>query len=167
MRYYGLEVRGYVRNGRVASRGVAFRAAGIGFICAVGWQHCWDTPATCQGRMSRLLTVGTIAILIALFPFIDRQINLLWINTLIPILVFTLLALGLNIVVGYAGLLDLGYAAFFAIGAYTAGLLSSSHLGAQFGYQLSDELLGRDLGRGCGCRDLWPDPGRANPALAR
>src|SRR5437899_2674848 len=41
-----------------------------------------------------------------------------------------LLALGLNIVVGYAGLLDLGYAAFFAIGAYTMGLLNSPVLGS-------------------------------------
>jgi branched-chain amino acid transport system permease protein len=44
-----------------------------------------------------------------------------------------ILALGLNIVVGYAGLLDLGYAAFFAIGAYTAGMLGSTHLSGQFG----------------------------------
>ena len=58
------------------------------------------------------MTLVTLALLIGAFPFLDRQINLLWINTLIPILVFTLLALGLNIVVGYAGLLDLGYAAF-------------------------------------------------------
>jgi branched-chain amino acid transport system permease protein len=41
------------------------------------------------------------------------------------ILIFTLLALGLNIVVGFAGLLDLGYAAFFAIGGYTAAFLTS------------------------------------------
>ena len=41
--------------------------------------------------------------------------------------VFILLALGLNIVVGYAGLLDLGYAAFFAIGAYTYAILASGH----------------------------------------
>jgi branched-chain amino acid transport system permease protein len=41
--------------------------------------------------------------------------------------VYILLAMGLNIVVGFAGLLDLGYAAFFAIGAYTTGLLASTH----------------------------------------
>src|SRR5258707_13920344 len=40
-------------------------------------------------------------------------------------LAFAILALGLNIVVGFAGLLDLGYAAFFAIGAYTYGIFSS------------------------------------------
>ncbi|MFP3562611.1 ABC transporter ATP-binding protein, partial [Paraburkholderia sp. SIMBA_049] len=42
------------------------------------------------------------------------------------------LALGLNVVVGFAGLLDLGYIAFYAIGAYTAALLSSPHLASQF-----------------------------------
>ncbi len=42
--------------------------------------------------------------------------------------VYMLLAIGLNVVVGFAGLLDLGYAAFFAIGAYTYAMLASSHL---------------------------------------
>ncbi|TMD65819.1 MAG: hypothetical protein E6I84_07875 [Chloroflexi bacterium] len=48
-----------------------------------------------------------------------------------------LLALGLNIVVGYAGLLDLGYAAFFAIGSYTFAILASP----QFGIHISFWLL--------------------------
>jgi len=42
--------------------------------------------------------------------------------------VYVLLAIGLNVVVGFAGLLDLGYAAFFAIGAYTYAFLASDHL---------------------------------------
>jgi branched-chain amino acid transport system permease protein len=42
--------------------------------------------------------------------------------------VYVLLAIGLNVVVGFAGLLDLGYAAFFAIGAYTYAFLASEHL---------------------------------------
>src|SRR2546430_1899616 len=44
--------------------------------------------------------------------------------------IYVLLAIGLNVVVGFAGLLDLGYAAFFAIGAYTYALLASDQLGA-------------------------------------
>src|SRR2546427_9782942 len=40
-----------------------------------------------------------------------------------------LMAIGLNVVVGFAGLLDLGYAAFFAIGSYTYALVASNHLG--------------------------------------
>ena len=47
-------------------------------------------------------------------------------------LLYVLLALGLNIVVGYAGLLDLGYVAFYAVGAYMYGLLASPHLSEQF-----------------------------------
>src|SRR3979411_821780 len=42
--------------------------------------------------------------------------------------VFVLLAIGLNVVVGFAGLLDLGYAAFFSLGAYTYAFLASDHL---------------------------------------
>ena len=44
-------------------------------------------------------------------------------------LIYILLGLGLNVVVGYAGLLDLGYVAFFGFGAYSYGLLSSEHYG--------------------------------------
>ena len=44
---------------------------------------------------------------------------------MVVMIVFTMMALGLNIVVGYAGLLDLGYVAFYAVGAYTAGWFAS------------------------------------------
>ena len=47
-------------------------------------------------------------------------------------LLYVLLALGLNIVVGYAGLLDLGYVAFYAVGAYMYALLASPHLTETF-----------------------------------
>jgi branched-chain amino acid transport system permease protein len=46
-------------------------------------------------------------------------------HSAVTILVFVVMAVGLNVVVGYAGLLDLGYVAFYAIGAYTAGWLAS------------------------------------------
>jgi branched-chain amino acid transport system permease protein len=59
-----------------------------------------------------------------------------WIAALITVQIFSLLALGLNIVVGYAGLLDLGYAAFFAIGAYTTGLLNSPQLNIHWNFWL-------------------------------
>src|SRR2546426_785030 len=50
------------------------------------------------------------------------------INTAADAGVYVLLAIGLNVVVGFAGLLDLGYAAFFAIGAYTYAFVASDHL---------------------------------------
>lgn len=70
-----------------------------------------------------------LAILIVAFPFIDKLTALRWTAQIIFALIFVILGLGLNIVVGYAGLLDLGYAAFFAIGAYTTGILSSPQHG--------------------------------------
>ncbi len=53
-----------------------------------------------------------------------------WISLMADAGVWVLLAIGLNVVVGFAGLLDLGYAAFFAIGAYTYALFASTQLGA-------------------------------------
>jgi branched-chain amino acid transport system permease protein len=64
-----------------------------------------------------------VSLLLLAFPLIDRNGG--DIDAAANACAFATLALGLNIVVGYAGLLDLGYAAFFAIGAYTYGALSS------------------------------------------
>src|SRR5919201_5917544 len=67
----------------------------------------------------------TFIIFLALYPVLDRAFGWGKMGSFPTILIFTLLALGLNIVVGFAGLLDLGYAAFFAIGGYTAAFLTS------------------------------------------
>ncbi|MDN5768508.1 MAG: branched-chain amino acid ABC transporter permease [Humibacillus sp.] len=64
-----------------------------------------------------------VALAVAL-PFIDSRAYTIRIST--DALIFVMLAVGLNIVVGYCGLLDLGYAAFFAIGAYTSGVLTTT-----------------------------------------
>ena len=74
-------------------------------------------------------------ILFALFLFALPLLNIPFITTpdsdfggvLFTVSTYVLVALGLNIVVGYAGLLDLGYVGFYAIGAYTVGVLSSQH----------------------------------------
>ena len=55
-----------------------------------------------------------------------------WVRILALALLYVLLALGLNIVVGYAGLLDLGFVAFYAVGAYMYALLASPHLFENF-----------------------------------
>ena len=73
-------------------------------------------------RRRRLIVLNT-GIFLFLFPLIDRNGG--DIDAAANATAFAVLALGLNIVVGFAGLLDLGYAAFFAIGAYTYGILSS------------------------------------------
>ena len=55
-----------------------------------------------------------------------------WVRVLDFALLYIVLALGLNVVVGFAGLLDLGYIAFYALGAYSFALLASPHLPQQF-----------------------------------
>ena len=62
------------------------------------------------------------------FPLLAAPFGNAWVRIADVALLYIMLALGLNIVVGFAGLLDLGYVAFFAIGAYLAGLLSSPQL---------------------------------------
>jgi branched-chain amino acid transport system permease protein len=62
-------------------------------------------------------------------------------GSVVVMLVFTMMALGLNVVVGYAGLLDLGYVAFYAAGAYVAGWLASLHFD-QFTIHLGSALDG-------------------------
>ena len=52
-------------------------------------------------------------------------------STMVVMMIFTMMALGLNFVVGYAGLLDLGYVAFYAMGAYMAGWFASSQFAGQ------------------------------------
>jgi branched-chain amino acid transport system permease protein len=74
---------------------------------------------------ARLAVLGITAAAL-LFPLVNR--NDADIDSAANALAFAALALGLNIVVGFAGLLDLGYAAFFAIGAYTYGVASSWQL---------------------------------------
>lgn len=76
----------------------------------------------------RLLTMLVAAAGLMILPFILQGFGNAWVRIADMALLYVLLAIGLNIVVGYAGLLDLGYVAFFAIGAYMYGLMSSPHL---------------------------------------
>ncbi len=75
-------------------------------------------------RQRQILTWAFSILLLLIFPLVDKAFRWGIVNDVTDVLVLVILALGLNIVVGYAGLLDLGYAAFFAIGAYTTGVLT-------------------------------------------
>ncbi|PHV08791.1 ABC transporter ATP-binding protein [Janthinobacterium sp. BJB412] len=71
---------------------------------------------------------GSMAVLLLglmVFPFVAAQFGNSWVRIIDMALLYIMLALGLNIVVGFAGLLDLGYIAFYAVGAYMTGLLAS------------------------------------------
>ena len=66
-----------------------------------------------------------IGLSLALLPFALVQVGTTWVRIMNYALLYVMLALGLNIVVGFAGLLDLGYIAFYAVGAYVYALLAS------------------------------------------
>ena len=68
------------------------------------------------------------AVALLILPLWLQGVGQAWVRILDTSLLYILLALGLNIVVGYAGLLDLGFVAFYAVGAYLFALLASPHL---------------------------------------
>jgi branched-chain amino acid transport system permease protein len=73
--------------------------------------------------------IALIAAVLLALPFVLGSIGTAWVRITNLAILFVLLSLGLNIVVGFAGLLDLGYIAFYAVGAYTYALLASPHFG--------------------------------------
>jgi len=79
-------------------------------------------------RQNKYVVIVVGAVLLLILPLVLQQGGNAWVRILDAALLYVLLALGLNIVVGYAGLLDLGYVAFYALGAYMFALLASPHL---------------------------------------
>ena len=71
------------------------------------------------------VSFGLLAVVLLLFPFIAANFGNSWVRIIDFALLYIMLALGLNIVVGFAGLLDLGYIAFYATGAYLAAIFGS------------------------------------------
>ncbi|MEW6165593.1 MAG: ABC transporter ATP-binding protein [Pseudomonadota bacterium] len=71
--------------------------------------------------------VALVALALLMLPLVLTQVGTAWVRIANFAILFIFLSLGLNIVVGMAGLLDLGYIAFYAVGAYTWALLASPH----------------------------------------
>lgn len=88
-----------------------------------------------NSKSFKLIAFLVVAVLMLLLPIVLQSTGSnSWVRIVDVALLYVLLALGLNIVVGYAGLLDLGFIAFFAVGAYLYGLLASPHLTDTFAY---------------------------------
>ncbi|VFR21948.1 Branched-chain amino acid transport system permease protein LivM (TC 3.A.1.4.1) [plant metagenome] len=87
--------------------------------------HTFKRPTSARA----FVAIALIGVLLAVLPFIVGAAGQSWVRILNFALLYVMLALGLNIVVGFAGLLDLGYIAFYAVGAYTWALLASPHFG--------------------------------------
>lgn len=92
--------------------------------------------------MQPLLRQATGLLLLLVLPFIAASGGQAWVRILDLSILYVFLALGLNIVVGLAGLLDLGYIAFYAVGAYTWALLGSPHFGIHASFWLVLPLAG-------------------------
>ncbi|MBI5359036.1 MAG: branched-chain amino acid ABC transporter permease [Planctomycetes bacterium] len=126
----------------VGIRADAFYLAGVVFLCGMMWSMkgligrgiAFAVPPakSCTGAIKTSVMkvpvwcwqVGILAMLCA-FPFMGSEAELnKYFSFLIETLIYVSLALGLNIMVGMVGLLVLGYAAFFGIGAYTYAILS-------------------------------------------
>ncbi|MDP9255442.1 MAG: branched-chain amino acid ABC transporter permease [Actinomycetota bacterium] len=88
-----------------------------------------------SARLRSRPALGVLLALLVLYPWFYHHVlpqSSQWIpdtSTAFVIVAFTVMGVGLNVVVGYAGLLDLGYVAFFAAGAYVAGWLASQQFG--------------------------------------
>jgi branched-chain amino acid transport system permease protein len=83
-------------------------------------------------QTKKLVTFLAAAIGLLVVPLLAQQLGNGPVRIIDLALLYVLLALGLNIVVGYAGLLDLGYVAFYAVGSYMFALMASPHLSENF-----------------------------------
>ena len=92
-------------------------------------------------RRRQIVILAIVVVLALVYPLIYRRLLdaipfIPWPDTAVLVVcaTFAILALGLNIVMGFAGLLDLGYVAFYAIGAYTTAFLASNHFGVHISW---------------------------------
>lgn len=119
----------YDGSGALSVPGIAtIAAAAFGLQLLASRQHRKPVRTRLEelpDRSRRILRVAILALLLLLLGLLPQVIGPFLSEVLNIAGIFLLMALGLNIVVGFAGLLDLGYVAFFAVGAYTTALLTS------------------------------------------
>ena len=132
----GYEARWLYRAGS----GLTVLGGAVVFVAAAAADVLWHRggrqvrdrvrQTTEQAPAARL---GLFLVLMAILAIMPLLLGSVISETLGQVMIYVLLGLGLNIVVGYAGLLDLGYVAFFAFGAYTTGLLTGAFLNTTTG----------------------------------
>ena len=117
------------------SKGITVIAAVVIFVLALAVALWWEfsgrarrqqrqaTITPTERRRNSLIVMALSLVLLLVLP---RILGIFLTNVVAQVGTFVLMALGLNIVVGFAGLLDLGYVAFFAVGAYVTALLTST-----------------------------------------
>jgi branched-chain amino acid transport system permease protein len=119
------------------ANGLTFHGAIGLFVLIVAFSSFWaqkgnairDDLRHLSPTSQRMLRIMSLLFLIMILLVLPQILGLFLSEVLTIVGLYVLLGLGLNIVVGFAGLLDLGYVAFFAIGAYTVAILTSPELG--------------------------------------
>ena len=123
-----------------AGSGLTVLGGAVVFVAAAGADVLWNRGGRQVRDRVRKTTesapaarLGLFLVLVAILVILPLLLGSVISETLGQVMIYVLLGLGLNIVVGYAGLLDLGYVAFFAFGAYTTGLLTGAFLNTTTG----------------------------------
>jgi branched-chain amino acid transport system permease protein len=123
-----------------AGSGLTVLGGVVVFVAAVAADVLWNRGGRQVRDRVRKTTesapaarLGLLMVLVAILVILPLLLGSVISETLGQVMIYVLLGLGLNIVVGYAGLLDLGYVAFFAFGAYTTGLLTGAFLNTTTG----------------------------------
>jgi len=131
-----LQQRGIVVSGQPNGIGVKFRMPVLSAVEGLTRDSFTQRPffqKLERREILRWLLPGLgLGALLAVPPFLGTY----WNQVLGSVSIYILMGLGLNVVVGFAGLLDIGYVAFFAIGAYTLGILNSPHFDIYMGFWL-------------------------------
>ena len=121
----------FTQNGITLSGSIAILVitAAISAIWTLKRENIKTGYGNLSGGAQRNIKVSAFIVLAVFLIVLPRLLGLFLSEVLTIVGLYVLLGLGLNIVVGYAGMLDLGYVAFFAIGAYTTAVLTSPELG--------------------------------------
>jgi len=112
----------------MAAEGTGTAPTGLGHRVRGAWRQL---PPRARNLIPGILVLSVAALYPVYYDSLPTGVPVIQsfpsVGTAVIMIVFIMMAVGLNIVVGYCGLLDLGYVAFYAVGAYTAGWLASGH----------------------------------------
>ena len=112
----------------MAAEGTSPAPTGFGHRVRGAWRQL---PPRARNLIPGILVLSVAALYPVYYDSLPTSVPVIQsfpsVGTAVIMIVFIMMAVGLNIVVGYCGLLDLGYVAFYAVGAYTAGWLASGH----------------------------------------
>jgi branched-chain amino acid transport system permease protein len=107
----------------------------VGFLSYWRSGHKRSVPdKNLSSKNTKSIRIAKIVVIVVFVLFLPQILGMYFSEILDNVGIYILMGLGLNIVIGFAGLLDLGYVAFFAIGAYVVGVLTSPEMGINLSF---------------------------------